>query len=102
MAQTAAQRKRAQRARDRARLGDKEYHDKRIERDEMRAYRASKGPPKPQPQPQLQPIPQPQPIQQPQASKSSTKKQKKTEGTSTTSKSAATGCKRFCTIIQIT
>ncbi len=31
MAQTAAQRKRAQRARDRARLGDDEY--KRIERD---------------------------------------------------------------------
>jgi hypothetical protein len=41
MAQTAAQRKRAQRARDRARLGDDEY--KRIERDKMRAYRASKA-----------------------------------------------------------
>jgi hypothetical protein len=44
MAQTAAQRKRAQRARDRARLGDDEY--KRIERDKMSAYRASKRPPK--------------------------------------------------------
>jgi hypothetical protein len=45
MAQTAAQRKRAQRARDRARSGDEEY--KRIERDKMRAYRASKRPLKP-------------------------------------------------------
>ncbi len=45
MAQTAAQRKREQRARDRARLGDEEY--KRIERDKMRAYRASKRPPNP-------------------------------------------------------
>ncbi len=45
MAQTAALRKRNQRARDRARLGDDEY--KRIERDKMRAYRASKRPPKP-------------------------------------------------------
>jgi hypothetical protein len=44
MAQTAAQRKRAQRAR-KARLGDEEY--KRFERDKMRAYRASKRPPKP-------------------------------------------------------
>jgi hypothetical protein len=68
MAQTAAQRKRNQRARDRARLGDDEY--KRIERDKMRAYRASKRPPKPkttiiinnQPQPQPQPAQQPQPI----------------------------------------
>ncbi len=40
MAQTAAQRKRAPRTRDRARLGDEEYQ--RIERDTMRAYRASK------------------------------------------------------------
>jgi hypothetical protein len=69
MAQTTAQRKRAQRARDRARLGDDEY--KRIERDKMRAYRASKRPkPKttivinnqPPPQPQPQPAQQPQPI----------------------------------------
>jgi hypothetical protein len=67
MAQTAAQRKRAQRARDRARLGDDEF--KRIKRDKMRAYRASKAAknPKPkttiimnnQPQTQLQPV-QPQ------------------------------------------
>ncbi len=35
MAQIAAKRKRAQRARDRARLGDEEY--RRIERDKMRA-----------------------------------------------------------------
>jgi hypothetical protein len=41
MAQTAAQRKQAQRIRDRLRLGDDEY--KRIERDKMRAYRASKA-----------------------------------------------------------
>ncbi len=40
MAQTAAQRKRNQRARDRARLGDVEY--KRIEAEKMRMYRASK------------------------------------------------------------
>jgi hypothetical protein len=68
MAQTAAQRKRNQRARDRARLGDDEY--KRIERDKMRFYRASKRPQKPkttiiinnQPQPQPQPAQQPQPI----------------------------------------
>ena len=45
MAQTAAQRKRRQRARDRARLGDAEY--KRIEAEKMRRYRASKRPPKP-------------------------------------------------------
>ncbi len=43
MAQTAAQRKRNQRARDRARLGDQEY--KRIEKDKLRAYRESKRPP---------------------------------------------------------
>ena len=58
MAQTAAQRKRNQRARDRARLGDAEY--KRIERDKMRAYRASKRPPKP-------PQPAPPPAQPPPA-----------------------------------
>jgi hypothetical protein len=67
MAQTAAQRKRNQRARDRARLGNDEYL--RIERDKMRAYRASKRPPKRtiiinnQPQPQQQPQTQPQPPQ---------------------------------------
>ena len=78
MAQTAAQRKRRQRARDRARLGDDEY--KRIERDKMRRYRASKRPPKPAQQQPAQPAaaqpaaaqqPQPQPI------KPSTKNQKK-------------------------
>ena len=42
MAQTAAQRKRRQRARDRARLGDAEY--KRIKREKMQAYRARKNP----------------------------------------------------------
>ena len=46
MVQTAALRKRNQRARDRARLGNDEYL--RIERDKMRAYRASKRPPAPQ------------------------------------------------------
>ena len=61
MAQTAAQRKRAQRARDRARLGDEEY--KRIERDKMRAYRASKRPPKPTIIINNQPQPQPQSVQ---------------------------------------
>jgi hypothetical protein len=66
MAQTAAQRKGNQRSRDRARLGDEEY--KRIERDEMRAYRASKRPP-PKPKTTIiinsQPPPQPHPVQQP-------------------------------------
>ena len=78
MAQTAAQRKRRQRARDRARLGDAEY--KRIEAEKMRRYRASKRPPKPAQQQPAQPAaaqptaaqqPQPQPI------KPSTKNQKK-------------------------
>ena len=45
MAQTPAERKRAQRARDRARLGDKEY--KRVEAEKMKKWRASKRPPKP-------------------------------------------------------
>ena len=79
MAQTAAQRKRRQRARDRARLGDTEY--KRIEAQKMRQWRHSKRPPKP-PQPvqpvqqvqqvqQVQPV---QPIQQPPAQAKSRKK----------------------------
>ncbi len=42
MTQTAAQRKRAQRARNKARLGDEEYE--RIEREKTRDYRASKRP----------------------------------------------------------
>ncbi len=42
MAQTTAQRKKRQRARDRLRLRDAEY--KRIERDKRRAYRARKNP----------------------------------------------------------
>jgi len=75
MAQTPAERKRAQRARDRARLGDKEY--KRVEAEKMKKWRASKRPPKPkkttiinnQPPPQ-----QPQVQQQPQQKTS--KKQK--------------------------
>ncbi len=77
MAQTAAQRKRNQRGRDRARLGYEEY--KRIERDKMRAYRASKRPPKPKTTIIInnQPQPQPQPVQQPQPIKPSTKNQKK-------------------------
>ncbi len=64
---TAAERKRKSRARQRAALGDEKY--KRIERDKMRAYRASKWPPKRtiiinnQAQPQQQPQPQPQPPQ---------------------------------------
>ena len=73
MAQTAAQRKRRQRARDRARLGDTEY--KRIEAEKMRRYRASKQPPKP-PRPQPAPAQQ-QPAQQPQPIKPNTKNQKK-------------------------
>lgn len=62
---TAAERKRAQRQRDRLRLGDEEY--KRIERDKMRAYRASKRPPKPPPpaQPQAQAVQQVQQVQPP-------------------------------------
>jgi len=61
MAKTAAQRKRTQRARDRARLGDEEY--KKIEAEKMRRYRESKRPPKP-PQPQAQPpVQQVQPVQ---------------------------------------
>ena len=71
--QTAAQRKRRQRARDRARLGDAEY--KRIERDKMRAYRARKNPKPAQPQPVQQPPAQP--AQQPQPIKPSKKNQKK-------------------------
>ena len=66
MAQTAAQRKRRQRARDRARLGDKEY--KRIEAEKMRKYRESKRPPKPAqppPAPALAPAPAPAPPQLP-------------------------------------
>ncbi len=57
------------RARDRARLGDKVY--KRIEADKMKKWRASNRPPKPPVQ-----QPQPQPAQQPQANKPSTKSQK--------------------------
>jgi hypothetical protein len=45
MAKIAVQRKQAQRARDRTRLGDEKY--KRIERDKMRAYRARKRQPNP-------------------------------------------------------
>jgi hypothetical protein len=44
MVQTPAERKRAQRARDRARLRDKEY--KRVEAEKMKKWRASKRPPK--------------------------------------------------------
>jgi hypothetical protein len=73
MAQTAAQRKRRQRARDRARLGNEQY--KKIEAEKMRRYRASKRPPPPA-QPPAQPPPA-QPPQQPQAVKPSTKNQKK-------------------------
>ena len=79
MPQTAAERKRRQRARDRARLGDKEY--KKIEAEKMRKYRASKrppNPPRPQPapapapaQPQVQPV---QPQAQPQVQAKSRKK----------------------------
>ncbi len=72
---TAAERKRNQRARDRLRLGDEEY--KRIERDKMRAYRASKRPPKRTIIINNQPKSQPQPVQQPQPIKPSTKNQKK-------------------------
>ena len=78
MAKSAAERKRAQRARDRARLGNEEY--KRIEAEKMRKYRASKRPPKPaQPAPAQPPPPQPPapPAQQPQPIKPSTKNQKK-------------------------
>ena len=91
MAQTAAQWKRRQRARDRLRLGNAEY--KRIEAEKMRRYRASKRPPKPAQQQPAQPAaaqptaaqqPQPQPI------KPSTKNQKKTESSSTVSKSTTT------------
>jgi hypothetical protein len=77
MAKSAAERKRAQRARDRARLGDEEY--KRIEAEKMRKYSASKRPPKPtQPAPAQPPPPQPpaQPAQQPQANKPSKQKEK--------------------------
>jgi hypothetical protein len=77
MARSAAERKRAQRARDRARLGDEEY--KRIEAGKMRKYKASKRPPKPaQPAPAQPPPPQPPapPAQQPQANKPSKQKQK--------------------------
>jgi len=70
---TAAQRKRRQRARDRARLGNEQY--KKIEAEKMRRYRASKRPPPPA-QPPAQPPPA-QPPQQPQAVKPSTKNQKK-------------------------
>ena len=65
MAQTAAQRKRRQRARDRARLGNEQY--KTIEAEKMRRYRASKRPPPPA-QPAAQPPPaQPPPAQPPPA-----------------------------------
>ncbi len=64
MAQTAAQRKRNQRARDRARLGDEEC--KRIEAQKMQSYRESKRPPKRTIIINNQPQPQPQPVQQPQ------------------------------------
>ena len=74
MAKTAAERKRAQRQRDRLRLGNDQY--KKIEADKMRRYRASKRPPKPaQPQPVQQPPAQP--AQQPQPIKPSKKNQKK-------------------------
>ncbi len=65
MAQTTAQRKRNQRARDRARLGDTEY--KRIEAEKMRAYRARKNP-----RPKRTTIinNQPQPVQQVQQQQS--------------------------------
>ncbi len=76
MAQTAAQTKINQRARDKARLGDEEY--KRIERDKMRAYRASKRQSRNQKIYIInsQPPPQPQPVHQPQANKSSKQKPK--------------------------
>ena len=71
MGQTAAERKRAQRQRDRLKLGDAEY--KRIEREKMRKWRASKAKTNPKPkrttiinnQPQAPP-PQPQQQAQPQ------------------------------------
>jgi hypothetical protein len=91
MAQTAAQRKRNQRARDRARLGDEEY--RRIERDKMRAYRASKRSPKKTIIINNQPQPQPQ---------SKYKKPIKTKGTSTTNKSTTASSKRLCTNVQVT
>ena len=64
---TATERKRAQRARDRARLGNEQY--KKIEAAKMRAYRASKRPPKPPKPPpplpaQQPPAAQPPPVQQ--------------------------------------
>ena len=74
MPQTPAERKRAQRARDRARLGDKEY--KRIEADKMRKYRVSKRPPKPPKPAQPPPAPAP-PAPQPQAVKPNKKSQQK-------------------------
>jgi hypothetical protein len=76
MAQTPAERKRAQRARDRARLGDKEY--KRVEADKMKKWRASKRPPKAKKTTIINNQPQPPPQQQaqPQAIKPNKQKQK--------------------------
>ncbi len=78
MPQTPAERKRKQRSRDRARLGDKVY--KRVEAGKMKRWRASKRQPKPaQPPPAPAPPPQPpaQPPQQPQAVKPNKKNQQK-------------------------
>ena len=83
MAQTTAQRKRNQRARDRARLGDTEY--KRIEAEKMRRWRASKPKHTPkrttiinnQPQPQVQPIIQVQSVPQVQSAQQQPKARKK-------------------------
>ena len=59
MAQSPAERKRAQRARDRARLGDKEC--KRVEAEKMKKWRASKRPPKPKKTTIINNQPPPQP-----------------------------------------
>ena len=58
MAKTPAEKKRAQRARDRAILGDKE--NKRFEAEKMKKWRASKRPPKPQKTTTTNNQPQPQ------------------------------------------
>ncbi len=108
MAQTAAQRKRAQRAGDRARLGDEEY--KRIERDKMRAYRASKRPPKPTITINIKDTikfmdklksryPNKNSLKNNHRRLNQVKKSKKSQGTSTTKKSTSNSCKRLCTII---
>jgi hypothetical protein len=86
MAQTAAQRKRAQRAQDIKEL--KEIKWKLIEQAKGHQKKIVINK-----QPQLQPV------EQPQAIKPSTKNLQKTKGNSTTSKSATTGCKRLCAII---